>query len=278
MTVWVMAKLTFREAARRWIIWVALLLGMLFLGVYGIGFNEIHKDILRQSSGNQVMSGEIYNFLLQAGLYVVNFLTMIMGVLTSVDTLSGEISSGTVHTLVSKPVRRWQILIGKWVGYLGMLTLYLLLMAGGVIMITRGIGGYTTPNPLSGLILMWLNVALVLCLTFWGGAALSTLANGAMVFGLYGVAFIGGWIEQFGSFLKNTAAINVGIVSSLIFPAEALWRRAAFEMQSPLVKSLGGFSPLTSVSVPSPLMVIYSVLYAVVALGWAIYIFDRRDL
>ncbi len=43
------ARLTFREASRRWILWVALLLGLLFLVVYAIGFNEIQKDISRQA-------------------------------------------------------------------------------------------------------------------------------------------------------------------------------------------------------------------------------------
>jgi hypothetical protein len=99
-----------------------------------------------------------------------------------------------------------------------------------------------------------------------------------MVFGLYGVAFIGGWIEQFGSFLQNQSAIQVGVVSSLIFPAEAVWRRAAFEMQSPLTRSLGSFSPLTSASVPSPAMIFYAILYAMITLGIAIRIFSRRDL
>ena len=81
------------------------------------------------------MINQISNFLLMAGMYVVNFLTAMMTVLTSVDTLSGEISSGTIHTLVSKPVRRWEIVLGKWLGFAGMLTLYLLLMAGGVMLI-----------------------------------------------------------------------------------------------------------------------------------------------
>ena len=68
---------------------------------------------------------------------------------------------------------------------------------------------------------------------------LSALATGAVVFGLYGLAFIGGWVEQIGSVLQNQTAINVGIVSSLIIPSEALWRRAAYEMQSPLSGALG---------------------------------------
>jgi hypothetical protein len=106
---------------------------------------------------------------------------------------------------------------------------------------------------------------------------LSTLANGVLVFGLYGIAFLGGWIEQIGAFIPNQTAINIGILSSLIIPSEALWKRAAYEMQSPLVRALG-FSPFSSSSVPSAAMIAYAGLYGLVALLLAIRQFHRRDL
>jgi ABC-type transport system involved in multi-copper enzyme maturation permease subunit len=272
------ARLTFREAARRWILWVALLLGVLFLVIYGIGFNEIQKDINRQAGAQTLIEfTEIYNFLLMAGLYAVNFLTIMMAVLTSVDTLSGEITSGTIHTLVSKPMRRWEVVAGKFIGYAVMLLLYLLLMAGGVITLVYLLSGYTPPNMLKGVLLMAFNALLLLSVSLAGGAVLSTLANGVMVFGMFGIAFIGGWIEQFGAFLQNQTAVNIGVIASLLIPSEALWRRAAFEMQSPLVASLG-VSPFTSNSVPSPLMIVYAGLYLIAALGVAVRRFGRRDL
>jgi Cu-processing system permease protein len=208
----------------------------------------------------------------------VNFLTAIMTVLTSVDTLSGEIATGTVHTLVSKPLRRWEILLGKWLGFSAMMAVYLLLMGGGVIGIVYAISGYMPPNALSGLSLMLLGILLLLSVSFLGGATLSTLANGVMVFGLYGIAFIGGWIEQFGAFLKNQSAVNVGIVSSLIMPSEAVWKRAAYDMQSTLVRAFGGLSPFSSPSAPSQVMVLYAVLYTVVVLVFAMRRFGKRDL
>ncbi len=274
MSTLTIARLTFREASRRWILWVALLLGVIFLVIFTIGFNEIQKDIQRSA---MIETSEIYNFMLMAGLYAVNFLTIMMTVLTSVDTLSGEITSGTIHTLVSKPLQRWEIVLGKWLGFAGMLLLYLLLMAGGLMLIVYAISGYNPPNIIRGLSLMALNVLLFLSISLMGGASLSTLANGVLVFGLFGIAFMGGWIEQFGSLLNNQTAINIGVFSSLIMPSEALWKRAAYEMQSPLVAALG-FSPFTSNSIPSPLMVGYAVLFMLGTLYLAIHNFSNRDL
>ncbi len=276
--VGVIARLTFREAARRWVVWVALGLGVLFLAIYAIGFNEIEKDLIHQTgSGGRLLNTEIHNFFLLAGMYVVNFLTSIMTVLTSVDTLSGEIASGTIHTVVSKPVPRWQIVLGKWLGFTGMLTLYLLLMAGGVTLVGYLVADTVVPHLVQGWLLMWLTILLLLGVSLLGGTLLSTLANGVLVFGLFGIAFIGGWIEQIGAFLNNQAAVNVGIVTSLLLPSEAMWRRAAFEMQSPLVNAIG-VSPFASNSAPSLVMVGYAVLYVLVILGLAMRQFSRRDL
>ncbi len=278
MTMLVIARLTFREAGRRKILLAALLLGLIYLAIYAVGFYYVDQETTRSQFGPGLLElNQIRNFLFMAGLYVVNFLTAMMAVLTSVDTLSGEITSGTIHTLVSKPVQRWEIVFGKWLGFAGMLTLYLLLMAGGTIGLVYIISGYLAPNVLRGLGLLWVNAMLLLGVSLAGGAILSTLANGVLVFGLFGIAFIGGWIEQIGSFIQNQTAVNVGIISSLIIPSEALWKRAAFEMQSPLVAALG-FSPFTAASMPSLLMVLYGMVYAVLALLLAISLFNRRDL
>ncbi len=276
------ARLTFREAARRRILLAALLLGLLFLVIFSLGYHFILRELETNLAGrDRVAISQASNLLLMAGMYVVNVLTAMMTVLTSVDTLSGEIGSGTIHTLLSKPVRRWEIVLGKWLGYAGMLTLYLLLMGGGVLGLTYARSGYSVPHPLTALALMWLNALILLSISLLGGTMLSTLANGVLVFGLYGVAFIGGWIEQIGGILPNAdagrTAVDIGILTSLILPSEALWKRAAIALQSPLMTVIG-ITPFTSRTSPSTLMLAYAGLYLLTALALAIRYFSRRDL
>ncbi len=276
------AKLTFREAARRKILLAALLLGMLFLVIYGLGYHFIILDVTEGfGEERKFMINQVSNFLLMAGMYVVNMLTAMMTVLTSVDTLSGEIQSGAIQTVVAKPVRRWEIVAGKWLGFAAMLTLYLLFMGGGVMAIVYFRSNYTAPHPLQALALMWLNAAILLSISLLGGASLSTLANGVLVFGLFGVAFIGGWIEQIGAFMPdpatNQTAMNIGVITSLIMPSEALWKRAAFEIQSPLLTAIGD-TPFTARYYPSDVMILYSVIYLLVVFVLSIRRFSQRDL
>lgn len=122
MRAGIMAGVTFREAARKRVLWMALCAGVAFLLLFAIalhyqvvGFDDRHmQPFIRK----QALSG-----MLMVGLYAVDVLVVVMTVLLSVDTLSGEIASGTIQAVATKPVRRSEVLIGKWLGFAGMLTL-----------------------------------------------------------------------------------------------------------------------------------------------------------
>jgi hypothetical protein len=117
----------------------------------------------------------------------------------------------------------------------------------------------------------------LLSVTFAFASYFSTLTSGVLALGLQGLAFLGGWIEQFGALAQTQSAVNVGVVASLLMPSEALWRRAAFEMQSPLASSMR-ISPFSTLSVPSIAMVVYAAIYLAIALIVAIRRFSQRDL
>lgn len=282
MPILIIARLTFVEAIRRRILFAALVLGSAFLVLYGVGFWLIRSEIALSVQGetaNIVRTG-FYTFMTNAGLYAVNFLAIAMGALVSADTLAGEIGSGTIQAIVTKPIRRIEIVLGKWLGFAVLLGLYLLFMVGGVIGISSALAGYNAPNLASGLGLMYVEILLIVTITLACSSALSTLATGGVVFGLYGIAFIGGWVEQFGALLNNETAVDIGIISSLIIPSEAVWRRAAFDM-TPQITQILGFSsggPFVTLSVPSPLMIEYAIAYIAAALAFAGWNFARRDL
>ena len=287
-SIWVLTRMTFREAVRRRIVLTGLVLGVCFLLIFSAGFYLIVSQIklteaLAVAHGeanvglNAIADAEGENMLLLAGLYAVTFLSIAMAALLGADTLSGEISSGTIQTLVAKPIRRSDVVLGKWLGFAGLLFLYVLLTGGGTVASVLIQTGKAPTNLFPGLGLIYLETLLVMTISLMFSSVFSALATGGTVFGLYGLAFIGGWIEQFGSLLHNQTAIKIGIITSLIVPSESLWRRAAYEMQSPIAGALG-ISPFSTTSVPSALMIVYAIIYLLVALGLAIRFFQKRDL
>jgi Cu-processing system permease protein len=275
MNIFRLAVTAVREAGRRRIVWIALLAGAVFLSMYGFGLHFALSDVRHQGGT------EGPGVLLLFGLFAAHNLIIMMAVLTSVDTLSGEFASGTIHAIAARPLHRCEIVLGKWFGFVLMLTVFVVFMAGGTIMVEYGIAGFFPPHCIGGLALIWLLGVLLVTVTFLWGTSFSTLTNGVLTFGLHGVAFIGVSVEQFGALAHRQSAVDVGIIASLLMPSEVLWRRASYLMQPVAVASGPGDMAVASVatfSVPSSLMVWYAAAFTLLALLLTVYRFSRRDL
>lgn len=274
-----LAWLTFHEARRRSMVLVAALLGAAFLLLFGIGYHLVVTGNATRGGLSSVENQITYNLLTMGGLYVVHFLAIMLAIVATVDAVSGEIVSHTVQSIVTKPLYRWQVIAGKWLGYVLMLALYTALLCTGILLESGLIAGYTPPNILPGVGLILLQVAVLVSLSLLCGVFASTLTNGVILFMLYGLAFIGSWVEEIGTFFQSTATSQIGVISSLIMPVEALWRLAAHDMQPSLFNNnILNLSPFSLGAVPSAAMVVYAAAYVVVLLLLAMRAFSRRDL
>lgn len=275
-TAILMGRLTFREAARRKILWIAAIAGVGFLALFWAGLHAMLHS-MAPAAASPVSRHEATGMMLMMSLYAGSLMTSLMAAITSCDTLSGEIASGAIHAVATKPVRRWALVLGKWAGFVVLFGAYILLIEGGSMLIAWIENRYLPPHAIAVLGLVWLQAILLLSVTMACSARLSSLTSGACTVGLFGLAFIGGWIEQFGALRHVRACVDLGIVVSLIMPSDALWRRAAFKVQPPLLGAMGA-TPFSSATVPSAAMVVYAVIYALAALLVAQALFEGRDL
>src|SRR5580765_108169 len=273
----IIAHLTIHEAMRRRVLTAALIVAAAFLALFGVGLHFVVRELGHNHTMTIIERRVTLNALTLAGLFAASRLIVITAVLLPVDTLSGEIASGVIQTLAAKPVRRSEIVLGKWIGHWLVLLVYFVLIVGGVLVVARALGHFTPPHIERGLPLLMLEATVLLSVAIAGGTRLSTITNGMMAFGLYGFAFIGNWIDQIGTFADNVAARNVGTVSSLLMPSESLWNLAAYQMQPTIMRELTA-TPFSPVAVPSVAIVWWSVGYIVVALWLGLRVFRRRAL
>ncbi|HEY2375482.1 MAG TPA: ABC transporter permease [Gemmatimonadaceae bacterium] len=273
--LWIMAGVTFREAARRRILWTALAAAAILLAIFAIALRlqvlEFQSRPMSPFVRYQVESG-----MLMVGLYTCDLLAVVMTILTSIDTIAGEITSGTIQAIATKPIARWQILGGKFVGFVAMIIAFVALTFCGTIAVAYAATGVLPEHPVRGFLLMSGECVLVLAVTFYLGTRFTTLTVGVLALGLQAVAFMGGWLEQVSGFSQSEHIVTLGVVTSLLMPSESLWRRAAFEMQTPLAGSLS-FSPFANVSIPSNQALLYAGLFAVCVVGAALSRLSRRD-
>jgi ABC-type transport system involved in multi-copper enzyme maturation permease subunit len=271
------AHLTVHEAIRRRVLTAALIVGAAFLTLFAVGVHFMIVGLDKSKSLALIERMVTLNAITLAGLFAASRLLVITAVLLPVDTLSGEIASGVIQTLAAKPIRRGEIVLGKWLGHGLVLAIYFLLTVGGVLVVARVVGHFTPPHIERGLPLLFLEATLLLTVAIAGGTRLSTITNGMMAFGLYGFAFIGNWVEQIATFTDNVAVRNVGTVSSLIMPSESLWNLACYQMQPTIMSELTA-TPFSPVAVPSVAMVWWSIGYIVLALLLGLKAFRHRAL
>lgn len=289
MSVLTVARFTFREARRRRLLWLGIGLGLAFLALFALGFYLVYDDIrhsiimeMADDETEQMVLSLAANLFLMMGLFVVNFLVVLIAILTTVGAVSGEIDSHTIQAIVTKPLRRWEIILGKWLGHALMVAFYILLLTGGIILVVYVISGHAPREIVGGLGLYVLEGIVLMTASILGGTRLSTLANGIVLFMVYGLAFVGGWVEQIASVLNSDAAANIGALAGRLLPSEVLWRRASHIMAPRIVPGLDIDGPppflFTFGRAPSSSIVLYALAYIGVVLLLATWSFRRRDL
>jgi hypothetical protein len=270
------AHLTLVEARRRRIVLAGAVCACAFLVVFCLAVVFAYREMAGDATVSFVERQVTLTAIMLVGFMAANFLSVIFAILLPVDTLSGEIDSGVVQTLASKPIDRAQIVLGKWVGHLLMALAYLLLLSAGILTVIRVVGGLTPGGVPRALPLLMLEITLSLTVAVAGGARFSTVTNAIAAVGFYGVAFIGGFVEQIGGLTGIASMRTIGILVSLVSPADSMWRLAAHYMEPEIVRSTGILA--LGASVPSPLMVWWAAGFSVLTLLYAIHAFRRRAL
>ncbi len=273
------AGLAFREVLHKRVLVFALLMTAAFLALYGLALHYMVRDLGRLS--NPLMAQVAVTQLFSVGLYLGSFICSFLAVFSAVGTLSGEIENGTMYAIVAKPIHRRDIVLGKYMGYAAMMACY----AAVFFLSLLGLVYWKTNLVVSGivpaLLLFCLQPLVLLSITMLGTSVFSTLGNGIAVLMLWAVSTIGGMIEQVGTMIPSQSLINAGIISSLILPADAIYRRLSYTMLAATdnpVNALGMLGPFGTQSPPSNAMLIYTIAYMAIALLLAVRAFDRRDI
>jgi Cu-processing system permease protein len=274
------ARITLREALRKKLFLVAVLLVIIYLLLFGTGLYFAGRDIEPVNrAGSQYMQFMIHAQLSTMGLYLASFIMAFLAIFSAIGTISTEIENGILQAILPRPIRRTEIFLGKFIGHSLVLIFFALVIFVGIAVMVKTMLGFSLINLPQALLLFVLQPILLLSVTMLGTTFLPTLGNGAAVFLLYSLAVIGGFTEQIGAIISSQKAINVGIIISLIMPSDAIYRKMVSMVLPPSINILPqALGPFGSMSVPSIWMVVYSLGYFFAVLMLADYIFIRRDM
>src|SRR5947207_13930037 len=173
------ARFTLQEAISRRLILAGVVISLGYIGLFALGFHFAYDKALENSTSTEarLSLGLAFATLTLFGVYVVNYLASFLALFLSVGAVSSEIDTGTLHAVLARPLRRSEFIVGRWLGYAAMLSVYIVAMTGLVLLVARVIAGYEVPDPAHALLLMLLEGILLLTVSLFGSTLMPTLAN-----------------------------------------------------------------------------------------------------
>jgi ABC-type transport system involved in multi-copper enzyme maturation permease subunit len=106
---------TFREAVRNRILYIILIFALLLMAS-----SWIVRDLTISAHGRVVQD---------FGLSCISFFGLAIAILVGIGLVYNELDKKSIYTIVSKPVGRWQFLLGKYFGLLLTIYVNVLIMA-----------------------------------------------------------------------------------------------------------------------------------------------------
>jgi ABC-type transport system involved in multi-copper enzyme maturation permease subunit len=228
----VIARLTIQESSRRKLLLALVILTLIVVGFSGWGFNKI--TTVTGSSGRPLSPPEVALITSQL-LIVVTF--MFSGVLAlsaavvAGPLISSEVESGLLLSMLARPIRRSEVVIGKWLGLAVLVGLY---AAGAALLEIAAVDwatGYMPPHPAQLIVYVGAEGLALLSLGLLLSTRLSGITGGVIALVAWLMAWIGGVVGDIGLALQNRAVENVGIISHILLPSDGLWRGAIYAME-----------------------------------------------
>lgn len=276
-----MMRLAFKEIMNKRVLHLGFILMMAFLTLYGTASHYLAKDIdAAMTAHNRFWMAQEAYMMLALAWYLATFLIGGLAIMTGAGSIASEVETGTIMSLASKPITRTQILAGKYLTYSAVIISFTVVLLGSVSYLTEYYFhiGFQPMDMFKGILILILLPLVLLAVAHLFSSFMSTVATGVLVFMLFALAAIAGFIEQLGAIVQNQYLINIGIITSLIFPTDAVYRLALAQAGGSIGRSVMMFlGPFGALSTPSSLMVVYVLVYTAAILFLAGTIMSRRD-
>lgn len=251
MKVLSIALNTFRENLRDKLLYNLLIFALLMIG----------SSLLLM----RLTLGEFHRLLLDIGLGSVNIFSVLIAIFVGIGLVSKEIDKKTIYTIVSKPVARFEFLLGKFFGLTITLLVNMLIMATGLlaVLIAQSV-------PIEAVLFKAIGLILLECMVVTAVALLCSTFTSATLSAIFTLAIyvIGHLTADLKAFAQKMDGIGRNVLEGMYYLLPNLER---FNLKGHVTHQLD--VPLNDLA----LIVAYGMAYTAFLLLLASVIFQRRD-
>ena len=253
--IWAIARNTFREAVRDRVLYNLVLFALLMVG--------ITPFIGRISIGIERI------VLVNLGLAAITLFGVLIAIFIGIGLVAKEIEKKTLYTVLSRPVRRWEFIVGKYLGLVGTLIVNSAFMAVGLFLALLYIQHHlmrADATLLIALLFVALEFFLVTAIAILFSSFTTPTFSALFAFAIF---VIGSFAGDLRAFTKLTDGAEKWIVLALSY---AVPNFSTFNVAARVAhgESLPGKLIIANIS--------YAIAYSAAALAASIFIFERRNL
>ena len=249
------ASNTFREAVRDRVLYNLIAFALLMSGA-AILVGQISIDIERL-------------VVVNLGLTAVTLFGVVIAIFIGIGLVSKEIEKRTLFTVLSRPVRRWEFVVGKFFGLTGTLVVNTFFMAIGVFLALLYVGRHFQAADLgilTALLFIILQFLIVCSLALLFSSFSSPMLAAVFTFALF---VIGNLSEDLRGFAAATHGITRWITTAIAYLVPNF---SALNVISQVAHGEGVAGRLIFYDS------LYALLYSAMAISGAVLIFQRRNL
>jgi ABC-2 type transport system permease protein len=144
MRIAAVAALSAREMLRSRSMLIAAILNFIILALLGIAAYSIARSLppeLSSQLDTPVAREAAVRFMLLTAMGLASLMAMFVGLFGSAGAIGGEIERGTILAIAARPIDRWEILLGKFLGNAALVVAYfvvqMLIVAALLAAVTR---------------------------------------------------------------------------------------------------------------------------------------------
>jgi ABC-type transport system involved in multi-copper enzyme maturation permease subunit len=276
------ARLSLLEALRRRLLWALIGLTVLLVVVTAWAFQRLLEASPLPPDETTLAVSQ----LLILVAFMFSFVLAMTAVFIGSPAIAGDVESGEALAVLARPIRRADVVLGRWVGFGIVVVAYAVLAGLGEIGAVALTTGYLPPHPLLAAGYVALEGLVLLTLAVLLSTRLGVITGGAIAVVLYGINWIMGVVGAAGAILGNDAIRTAGTISRIVMPTDVAWRGAIASLEPPaaLLSSLGrtsvifAINPFYAAASPPLDQLAYTVVWIAVGLSLAIVLFSRREL
>lgn len=283
--VLVVAGLTLREMARRRVLWV--LLGLVVVSVILVGWGtERLVTLAREDRVGEVEIRIGVSQVLILIAFMFSYVLAMSAAFLAAPAIASDVETGTVHAMLARPLRRAELVVGRWLGLSIVIGAYAALSGLLAIAVVALVSGHLPPQPFMAIGYLTFEAVAVLTVALTLGTRLPAMAAGAISVVLFGVGWFVGVLGSLAVVFDAAPLARAADVMRVIMPTDGLWRGVIYGLEPPLVLLIAAgrdpeamaANPFFAGSPPPGPFVAWSVVWVVIVLLAGIALFRRREL